>query len=236
MYLLDFIKDIDLLREPNIPDIPSINTSKDVIFLSSESAKDLKKYIDNFADEKRILTPYINLKTLQVEAYDITEINNYINRLSKEKIINKFNCLSKHLAETIIFEGIWLFDLVADLPKEKSFISPFKNGISQVYALYHNNKNDDEPVLLSFAMPIEMEMFLAQFKYFIIKYCNCRLKYLQLETDAKEEKHFNFDDLMKDIIAQYYKKPPLDDLSVKAVMDINNFEFDIFIQQLVQIS
>lgn len=244
MYLYNFFKSLNLLKKDNVPALMQFNVP-DVIYLGCKSVNEVPREIPGIESETTTVYLYTKLQNLQLQAYDISPIEQYLNSIKQTKIDDRFHLLSVKLAEAIVYEAIWLLDVMLDIPNDKTFLTSFEAGIPQLYSLYHQNTDVEDhtsPILSLFQSPLEKDLFLTKTKYFIIQYCNCRIDALEDDdgtisvrlSDPDEEN--DFQDVLEKMLESYYQKPPYENWKSKLITCFDNTELDDMLQQLSVVS
>lgn len=222
IYIYDFINSIELLREPHIVDL-NTNIQENRIYygqsVRSELPLELQEAIkgEHFLLYSRIEEPFI------LEAINIDKILEFIALIDSEKI--DLSEVQKDLLNASIYEAIWFFEEI--LCWDGNPFAKIKNSLNVLNALYNRNDIDDQPVLLFFETPISATLFQAEARYFIKKYLKARL---ELSNNGKGDDSL-FDKVIRFGISNYFSKIP-QGWKVGTMTDIDNQEFDEFIQQL----
>lgn len=229
MYILNFLKSLELLKKKELPDF-SCFPKDQVIYYGYYKKEELLKenvqldLLPNHGENNHYLTYAFINDVYTINYIPIDQFINYINKLNEEDC--KFKRSSLMLRDAAFFESIWLFDELACLKINPYFEADIKYGFSAIF-LYKDNGYDQASLLNLFDNnPIRRDVFFAQFFYFVKKYIKHRLSEGKQFTNMS-----HFKEQLLNTIIDYTNKSP-NHYKSSLVTQCDNKEFDDFVQQL----
>ena len=235
MYFMDFINSITLLQAQAPPIIPKVE-KENVIYSGYEKSEKLEPGLRKMLPEKsEMAMVYIVLPELKKGVLDITDVNRYLQELTANSVVSeRFDQISASEATAIVYEAIWLFDILSELPNNKSFICEIRGGLQQLRALCTKNADEDSaPILDYFSSLLDRDIFWAQCMYFIVQYINVRARNTAISTENNIPRDLN--EMIVKQIELYSAHYSYMGWKSKIVTGIDNTEFDDFIQQLASL-
>lgn len=227
MYLYHFFKKLGPLQAPNVPK-PVEAEPEALVFGCLERAR-AGQYVKNLPENGKYFLLYGERNNfLSLAACDVTPQYEYLKQLNAMLLYNLENDKNQTELRAAVFEAVYLFGQLKEL-NEPALFAPY-GDFAALQAVYTDYSLPDStlPVLTDFAdIPLNLQIFRAQFKYFFALYLECRCgdDALGGMMDFGE-----FENLVQDALSK------LSDKTVcrrsKVFTDVENPEFDGFIQQI----
>lgn len=226
MYLYDFLQKLAPLRAAQIPAMESLRPNE--VAYAWGDRKTAEKYTKDLPEKGEYFLLYAKKEALlTLYSRDVTPQAKYLDSLKTELLVPQEDGDSD-LLEAALFEAAYLFDLLKTLEIPELF-APL-GGFPELEAVYSGNelKKAEMPVLANLENnPLNLEIFVAQTKYFFAKYIESRFcEYGLIPADEGVQRDFD------DLVRQQLEKMRGGCWKSKNFTGIENLEFDYFVQQL----
>ena len=227
MYLYNFLQKLAPLGAAQVPETVALRSNELVYAWGDRKA--VEKYAKDLPEKGEYFLLYAKKEDPLTLFYrDVTPQVKYLDSLKTEMLVplEDEDC---DLLEAALFEAAYLFDLLKALEVPELF-APL-GGFPELEAAYSGNelKKVEMPVLVSLeSNPLNLEIFMAQTKFFFAQYIRSRFcEYGLVPADERVLK--DFDDLVR---RQLEKSRGGNCWKSRNFTGIENLEFDCFVQQL----
>lgn len=229
MYIYDFFKSINLLREgkmPNLNEIPSNN----VLYFGIYKKNDLANYSLKLLPDKNYLI-YSELNdVIKLKSFDIDTYLDYIHQLNDEELdLNDYD--STKLSNSLT-EAVWLLNIISSLEFNPLFDAQFSIPFSYLDDFLDRRVSDYLDVNEKFmALTLTRDIYFAQLLYFV-------KKYIKIKLDTGKEKRLNpityeeFSELVRSKIKEFNDDIDIYNNSISKFTNEENIEFNNLVYQI----
>ena len=225
-YLYDFLHSIAPLREENAP-APLVYERGTLVYGYTDRAT-AEKYVKDLPPEGEYFQLYASASEPDTLHYtDVTQQVAYMDSIKVED----FTVTRAHSGRirfyAAIFEGIVLFDLLDALSNKNLFA--VAGGLPYLSAVFTNNSVEDlSDFIECSANPLDIDVFIAQVRFFFAKYFECVFSNTQTRM-LSEAGYGDFDDRLCEQVERYKRYVGW---KVESVTGIENRPFNLFTLQL----
>ena len=225
-YLYDFMQSIAPLREENVP--PDLIYERGTLIYGYTDRATAEKYVKDLPPEGEYFQLYASISEPDKLFFtDVTQQVMYMNSIRVDDFaVAKVRC-GRIRFYAAVFEAIVLFDLLDALSNRKLFA--VAGGITYLSAVFASNSAEDLPVFIECGVnPLDIDIFIAQVRFFFAKYFECAFSYAETQT-LKEAGYGDFDDMLCTQIQRYKHYMGW---RVESATGIENKTFNLFALQL----